>query len=70
MVERVKYHHALERLFVSHLDNNEVQLAGVTFTLSHAIILEATGSPNIGEKWSKGYYINREFYEPYIKVAC
>lgn len=70
MVERVKFHHELARLFVTHLENNEVQLVGVTFTLSPTIISKATGIPNIGEKWNKGKYIDREFYEPYIKVAC
>jgi len=45
MVERVKFHHELARLFVTHLHNNEVTIAGITFTLSPAIILEATGIP-------------------------
>ena len=54
MVERVKFHHELARLFVTHLDNNEVKLAGVTITLSPAIISEATSIPNVGEKWNKG----------------
>ena len=69
MVERVKFHHELARLFVTHLDNNEVKLAGVTFTLSPAIISEAIGISNVGEKWTKGKYIDREFYEPYIKAT-
>jgi len=57
MVERVKFCHELARLFVTHLENNEVQLVGVTFTLSPTIISNATGIPNIGEKWNKGKYI-------------
>jgi len=69
MVEMVKFHHDLARLFVTHLENNEVKLAGITFTLSPVIISEATGIPNIGEKWNKGKYIDREFYEPYIKAT-
>lgn len=62
MVERFKSHHELARLFVTHLDNNEVYLAGVTFTFSPAVISEATGIPNVGEKWNKGQYIDREYY--------
>jgi len=55
MVERVKSHHELARLFVIRLeDNNEVNLAGVTFTLSQNVISNATGIPNVGEKWNKG----------------
>ena len=68
MVERVKFHHELARLFVTHLDNNEVNLVGVTFTLSLVIISEATSIPNVGEKWNKGQGIDREYYEPYIKA--
>lgn len=68
MVERVKFHHELARLFVTHLDNNEVNLAGVTFTLSPAVISEATGILDVGEKWNKGQDIDREYYEPYIKA--
>ena len=53
MVERVKFHHQLARLFVTHLDNNEVNLSGITFTLSPAVISEATGIPNVGENGTK-----------------
>lgn len=68
MVERVKFHHELVRWFVTHLDNNKVNLVGVTFTLSPTVISEATGIPNVGEKWNKGQDIGREYYEPYIKA--
>jgi len=68
MVEKVKLHHELARLFMTHLDNNEVKLARVTFNLSPTIISEATCIPNVGEKWNKGQYIDREYYEPYIKA--
>ncbi len=68
MVESVKSHHELARLFVTHLVKNEVNIVGVTFTLSPNIISEATGIPNVGEKWNKGQYIDREYYEPYIKA--
>jgi len=30
-----------------------VHLAGVNFTLSPTIIAEATGIPDVGEKWNK-----------------
>lgn len=66
-MERVQSHHELARLFVAHLHNNEVSLAGVTFTISLAIILGATRSPNVGEKWYKGQDLNEDYYEPYIK---
>ena len=68
MVERVKSRHELARLFVTHLDNKEVHLDRFTFTLSPTIILEAAGIPNVGEKWNKGQYIDREYYELYNKA--
>jgi len=68
MVERVKFHHELARLFVTHLHNNEVTLARITFTISPAIISEATCIPDVGEKWNKGQDIDREYYDPYIKA--
>lgn len=49
MVERVKYHHELARLFMLHLHNGEVNLAGVTFPLTPETIAEATSIPNVGE---------------------
>jgi len=68
MVERVIFHHELAMLFVTHLDNNEVNLARVTFTFSLAIISETTCIPNVVEKWNTGQDIDREYYEPYIKA--
>lgn len=53
---------------MTHLDNNEVNHAVVTFTLSPTVILEAIGIPNVGEKWNKGQDIDIEYYEPYIKA--
>ena len=44
-----------------------VQLAGINFTLSLAIIAEATRMPDVGEKWNKRQNINKQHYEPYIK---
>jgi len=49
MVERVKFHHELAQLFVTHLHNGQVNLTGVSFTLSRTTISEAIGIPNIGE---------------------
>ena len=69
MVERVKFHHELARLFVINMDNNVVHLFGVTFTLSSTIIAESTWIPDVGEKWNNRQHINREHYEPYIKVG-
>lgn len=67
MIERVKFHHELARLFVTNLDNHVVNLAGVTFTLSSTFIAKATCIPDIGEKWNKRQHIDKEYYEPYIK---
>ena len=69
MVERVKYHHELARLFVLHLQNGQVNLAGVSFTLRPEIIAATTCIPNVGEQWNKGHHVGREHYEPYIKVG-
>ena len=69
MVERVKYHHELATLFVLHLHNGQVNLAGVTFTLTPETIAQATGIPNVGEQWNKGQLVDRDHYEPYIKVG-
>ena len=54
MVEGVKYYHELARLFVLHLHNGHVKLAGVTFTLTPETIAEAIGILNVGEQWNKG----------------
>lgn len=49
MVERVKYHHELARLFVLHLHNGQVNLGSVSFTLTPETIALAIGIPNVGE---------------------
>ena len=67
MAERVQYHHELARLFVLHLRNGKVTLAGVTFTLTPETIYQATRIPNVGEQWNKRQQIDKEHYEPYIK---
>ena len=53
MVARVQYHHELARLFVLHLHNGQVTLAGVTFTLTPESISLATSIPNFREQWNK-----------------
>jgi len=54
MVERVTYHHELARHFVINMENNVVHIPRINFTLSPAIIAEATRIPDVGEKWNKG----------------
>ena len=66
-MERVQFHHELARLFMAHLHNNEVTLAGVTFTISPSVISEATRIPNVSEKWYKGQDLDEDYYEPYIR---
>jgi len=68
MVERVKYHHELARQFVINLENNMVHLAGVNFTLSPTIIVEAKIILDVGEKWNKRQNISKQHFEPYIKA--
>ena len=57
----------LTRLFISKLQDNQVTLAGVTFTLSTAIISAATRILDVGEKWFKQGELERHYYEPFIK---
>lgn len=49
MVERIRYHHELAILFVLHIYNGQVTLAGVTFTLTPETISQAIAIPNVGE---------------------
>lgn len=69
MVERVKYHHELARIFVLHLHNGQVNLTGVSFTSTPETIAEATCILNVGEQWNKGQLVGKEHYEPYIKAS-
>ena len=57
----------LTKIFISNLHDNQVTLAGVTFTVSTAIISVATGIPNVGEKWFKQKDLDENYYEPFIK---
>ena len=68
MIEGVRFHHELARLFATHLHNNKVTLARITFTISPTVISEATRIPDGGENWYKGQDIDQEYYEPYIKA--
>ena len=45
-----------------------VQLAGINFTLSPAIIAEETKMPDVGERRNKRQNISKQNYEPYIKA--
>ena len=53
MISQTQLHRELARLFVLHLHDGRVNLAGVDFILSPVTIAQATGIPNIGEEWNK-----------------
>lgn len=67
-IQRVQHHAMLTRLFISRLHDNQVTLAGVTFTISTAIISAATEIPNVGEKWFKKSDLEEQYFEPYLKL--
>ena len=67
MISQIQHHPELVRLFVLHLRDGHVNLAGVNFTLTPETISEATGIPNIGEEWNKRQQLDRAYYEPYIR---
>ena len=48
-ISRIQHHRELARLFVLHLHDGHVNLAGVDFTLTPEVIVQATGIPNVGE---------------------
>jgi len=66
-ISQIQHHRELVRLFVLHLHNGHVKLAGVDFTLSPEIVAQATGIPNVREEWNKRQKLDRFHYEPYIK---
>ena len=66
-IQRVQHHPMLSRLFISNLHDNQVTLAGVTFTLSTNIISTSTGIPNVGEKWFKQEDLEEHYFELNIK---
>ena len=67
MISQTQHHHELVRLFVLHLHDGHVNLAGVNFTLSPETIAQAIGIPNVGEEWNKRQQLDKFYYEPYIK---
>ena len=50
LVEKVKYNATLTKLFSTQLKRDKVTIAGVNFTISIDIVVEATSIPNHGEK--------------------
>ena len=65
--ERVHHHLELTRNFVANIYHKKVKLTKVTFTISSSIIADATGIPNVGEKWYKAQDLDEHYYELYIK---
>ena len=59
----------LTRLFISKLQDNQVTLEGVTFTLYTTNISAATGILDVGEKWFKQGDLERHYYDPYMKPS-
>ena len=69
MISQIQHHWELVHLFVLHLHDGSVKLAGVNFTLTPKTISEATGMPNIGGEWNKRQKLDRSYYEPYIRPS-
>jgi hypothetical protein len=69
-ISQIQHHRELVRLFVLHLHNGHVNLAGVDFTLSPEVVAQATGIPNVGEEWTKRKLLGKFNYQPYIKPGC
>ena len=53
LISQFQNHRELARLFILHLHDGHVNLAGVNFILSPETIAEATGIPNIRKQWNK-----------------
>ena len=66
---QIQHHRELARLFVLHLHDGQVTLAGVNFVLSPEVISEATGIPNVGEVWPKRKMLDYVYFEPYVRPA-
>jgi len=69
MIAQIPHHRELVWLFVLHLHDSHVTLAGVNFTLTPETISPAIGIPNRGEEWNKGRQLDRSYYEPYIRPS-
>lgn len=67
MVQRVQSHLLLTRVFISNIEDNQVTLVGVTFTISSDIMFATNGIPNVGEMWFKAQNLNHKYYKPYLK---
>ena len=66
-ISRIQHHRELARLFVLHLHDGHVTLAGVNFTLTPEVISQATGIPNVGEVWPKRRLLDFVHFEPYVR---
>ena len=66
-ISQIQHHRELVLLFVLHLHDGHVNLAGVDFTLTPETVSQATGIPNVGEEWNKRKLLDKVQYEPYIK---
>ena len=61
MIAQIQHHQELVCLFVLHLRDGHVNLAGVNFTLTPETISQATGIPNVGEEWNKRQQLDKVF---------
>ena len=68
-LSHIQHHRDLARLFVLHLHDRQVTLAGVNFVFSPEAITDATGIPNVGEVWPKRKWVDLVYYEPYVRPA-
>ena len=66
-VKRVKYHARLTKLFATQLKKDKVMIAGVKFTISTDVIVEAIGIPSHGDKWFKNQDLEIQNYKPYLR---
>ena len=69
MISRIQHHQELAHLFVLHLHDGQVTLAGITFTLTPETISQEIGIPNVGEQWNKRQQVDRVHYEPHIRPS-
>ena len=68
-ISRIQHHRELAHLFVLHLHDGHVNLAGVDFTLTPEMIAQATGIPNVGEVWNKRKVLDSVHFEPFVRPA-
>ena len=65
-VQQVKTHLELTRLFILNPHNKQSSFVGVTFELSSDTFANATGIPDVGEKWFKRENLDISCYEPFL----